>query len=429
MRPGLTARPARPRDRTRRGDAGGGPVLRGLALLGAGSTALGGAGIGVAQAQGGTRVTGSVDVGAASVAYDEFARSAVLSVTPMVRVERARTMFVARGAYSRFESGNESVQAAVAASVVTPAVWHLRGELFGTASTTRYRDEPAASNVGALGRLHWADRDVGFWLGAGVGGVAQRNRFPSALLQGDVGVWRRLGRTVYSVTATPTRLGAASAEDFPLRGDGDRLAFVDYAASMRWQHPAAEVVATAGYRSALSTARLAGAPRWLEVWTTLWFTRRLALVGGVGAFPTDVQQGLPGGRYASAALRIATGRPPVNDPLVRAELTVPYEINRLRRGRADASRFTVGTNALTGLRVLTVQVSGAGEVELMGDFTDWLPVRLSPAGRDVWRVELPIAPGVHRVNLRVDRGPWTAPPGLTAVDDEFGGRAGLLVVQ
>jgi hypothetical protein len=40
-----------------------------------------------------------------------------------------------------------------------------------------------------------------------------------------------------------------------------------------------------------------------------------------------------------------------------------------------------------------------------------------------------IAPGVHRVNVRADGGPWRPPPGLSVVRDEFGGEVGLLVVR
>jgi len=51
------------------------------------------------------------------------------------------------------------------------------------------------------------------------------------------------------------------------------------------------------------------------------------------------------------------------------------------------------------------------------------------AGRDEWRMAIAIAPGVHRVNLRVNDGPWSVPPGLTPVRDDFGGEVGLLVVR
>jgi hypothetical protein len=399
---------------------------------GAAAWGLGVACLGVAarpaRAQFGTLVTGSLDIGGASVAYDDFARVSVFSLTPSVRVQGARSMFAARGAYSRFESGSTSLQGSLAGSVVSPAFWNVRGELFGTASATRYRDLPAASNVTALGRLHWATEGGGVWGGVGAGFVAQGPYLPDPLMQLDLGAWRRIGRTVYSLSATPTWLGRGDPVDSPLPRPIGRLDYTDYVAAMRWQHPGAEFAASAGKRAGGRSDGIPGARHWLETWTTVWLGRHLALVGGLGAFPTDVQQGLPGGRYYSAALRVATGRPPVNDPAVRAELTVPYELNRLRRGRPNPDRFTVSVDG-QGLRVLTVRVPGARRVELMGDFTDWLPVSLERVSAEDWRLALAVAPGVHRVNIRVDGGEWLVPPGLTAVRDEFGGAVGLLVVQ
>jgi hypothetical protein len=65
----------------------------------------------------------------------------------------------------------------------------------------------------------------------------------------------------------------------------------------------------------------------------------------------------------------------------------------------------------------------------MGDFTDWAPVTMSPIAADTWTYNVFIGPGVHRINIRIDGGPWVAPPGLTVVRDDFGGAVGLLVVQ
>ena len=148
---------------------------------------------------------------------------------------------------------------------------------------------------------------------------------------------------------------------------------------------------------------------------------------GAGIFPADVLQGLPGGRYGSAALRVGTRRALTSDPALRAELTLPYEMERLRRN-ARPGAFSALLNP-DGTRTLRVVVPGARRVELMGDFTDWVPVALVPGPGNTWAFEVFLAPGVHRVNLRVDGGEWLVPPGLAAARDEFGGEVGLLVVQ
>ncbi len=100
----------------------------------------------------GRQVNVSVDAGAASVTYDDFLASAVASVTPTVRVETARTLLLARSSFSRFESGNRAVQTSVAGSIVSPALLHLRGELYGSASVTRFARALAATSLFGAGR-------------------------------------------------------------------------------------------------------------------------------------------------------------------------------------------------------------------------------------------------------------------------------------
>jgi len=373
------------------------------------------------------QVNVSVDAGAAAVTYDDFLNSNVASVTPTVRVESARTLLIARSSFSQFESGNRSVQTSLAGSLVSPELFNVRGELFGAASLTRFARELAATNLYGAGRLHLASLTAGAWAGAGLGLVSQRTRLPDDVGQLDVGLWAREGPLTYTLTLLPTRVASRR--------------YADATASARWQGTLGELTVTSGYR-ARASREIPGVRAWAEGWATVWLGRRMAVVGGVGLFPFEPVQGLPGGRYVSAALRVATRRPVVNDPALRAELMLPYEVRRLRAARAE--QFVVEERG-DGTRVLHLRVPGAQRVELMADFTDWTPVPLvhldHETGRkkakgkqerpndDVWSVALVIAPGVHRVNVRVDGGPWRPPPGLSVVRDEFGGEVGLLVVQ
>jgi len=79
-------------------------------------------------------------------------------------------------------------------------------------------------------------------------------------------------------------------------------------------------------------------------------------------------------------------------------------------------------------RTLRVRVPGATSVELMGDFTDWIPVQLAQVAPAVWEVTLAVPSGVHRVNLRLNGGPWSAPGGARLERTEFGGVVGIVVV-
>ena len=360
------------------------------------------------------QITGSLDVGAASVAYDEFLRSSVATVSPMFRVEAGRANFAARGAYSRFlETGNYSFEGTLAASVISPAVWKVRGELFATASNTRYSGlgDSAATNLLTVGRLHIANPDRGLWVGAGLGVVTQGFNFPDDLVQLDLGAWRRYRRATFTAQVIPTRVGSNK--------------YADFVVGSRWSPRRAELAASAGYRRGDHGP---GVTRWAEVGGTYWLTSHLAFIAGAGVFPTELWRGLPGGRYASVALRVATHAPPASDPQRLAELTQLYDLSRLRPRSSGPSRFTV-TLEHDGTRTLRLHAPGATTVELMGDFTDWVPVPLSAANGGFFGLNVFLSPGVHRVNVRIDGGPWIAPPGLSTVRDEFGGEVGLLVVQ
>ena len=81
-----------------------------------------------------------------------------------------------------------------------------------------------------------------------------------------------------------------------------------------------------------------------------------------------------------------------------------------------------------GSRARYVLLDGARTVEVMGDFTDWRPVALTLVTPTQWEVQLSVAPGVHRVNVRINGGGWFAPAGTRAEETEFGGVVGVLVV-
>jgi 1,4-alpha-glucan branching enzyme len=80
-------------------------------------------------------------------------------------------------------------------------------------------------------------------------------------------------------------------------------------------------------------------------------------------------------------------------------------------------------------QTLLVRATEASSIEVVGDFTDWEPVALSPAEASSWRVTLPLPPGTYRFNIRIDGGAWLVPAGMTSLIDEFGGVVGLLTVR
>jgi len=64
----------------------------------------------------------------------------------------------------------------------------------------------------------------------------------------------------------------------------------------------------------------------------------------------------------------------------------------------------------------------------MADFTAWETVALAREGGDFVLREA-LAPGTHRLMVRVDGGAWRTPINLPSMDDDFGGRVGVLAVE
>ena len=63
---------------------------------------------------------------------------------------------------------------------------------------------------------------------------------------------------------------------------------------------------------------------------------------------------------------------------------------------------------------------------------------VQPAGKKVYQAycenchstgkDKQLGPGMYHINVRVDGGPWMAPPGIPTMHDGFSGDVGLIVV-
>ena len=82
----------------------------------------------------------------------------------------------------------------------------------------------------------------------------------------------------------------------------------------------------------------------------------------------------------------------------------------------------------TYIREVKVWAPGAQVVELMADFVDWVPVPLIKQPNGEWQGFYRIAPGLHRVNLRLD-GELDAPLNWRVERDEFLGNVALVLVR
>ena len=181
--------------------------------------------------------------------------------------------------------------------------------------------------------------------------------------------------------------------------------------AMRWQLGRVEVSAVGGV-----VLRGIGAPeRWAQAAVNVRATRSILLMAAFGQRPAPslAFDSSPGPR-TMLGVRLA---PWATREGVLARAVVPHL-------RAWSARTLPG-----GRTAVRVRCEDATRVELTGDFTDWAPITLAALGGGWWGSELPIAPGLHQVQVRIDGGAWQAPPGLPATQGDFAGTAGVLLVE
>lgn len=349
------------------------------------------------------QVISTIDAGASSVSYGNGYRAGAISLSPAMQLERGRSSLFASGTFSRFDTGELASSGTVVGSLLSGPIARVRGEIAITAAGSAHEDATRAGLFQAQLRAHATSGDAGVWLGAGAArgtaGLEWRT-----LASAEAGAWWRRGALLFTSTVAPTRMGDTS--------------WTDVVAGGRWMNGALEAGGSLGLRAGDSGSD-AGA--WAGASGLWWLTRHLALNAAAGSYRAEHAQGTPGGRYVTLGIRIAT-RPPLIDRARASGSIVAPDLMRPVAGAISVS----GTGAR---RTLRIAASGARTVEVMGDFTQWRVVQLERARGGAWELSLPITPGSHRFNVRVNGGDWGVPRGVTTITDDFEGVVGLLVVR
>jgi hypothetical protein len=299
-----------------------------------------------------------------------------------------------------------SGSAALTGGVRTPSIrrWLLEGtgELFAVAGTSAR----GATTATAAGRIIRASDRGGVWA-RGAASIAHRESgaLPAQALEG--GVWWSWPRGRVSARVIDQR---AKAQLFsgPLRDLPIGTLPVHYregTIGARLEGDAVAVDLTAGIRHD-PDARLEYEPTF-SIAAAFWQSETRAWTVALSRSPPDWVRGADAARWLAVGMRLYEPRPAsVRSARIRPLLSLG----------GDAEH-----------RLIRVRAAGAKAVELMADFTEWAPVTLVP-GREGFETTLAIAPGSHRILLRVDGGRWRPAANTPAVDDDLGGRVGLLVV-
>ena len=362
------------------------------------------------------------DVGFATVDYSNGLTLGALTLTETLALERASGSLFATGLVSLFNDGRWSMQGGLTGSrfsapiaaggILRPWFRAVRGELsLNTTSTAQQGFMPTLQLL-SQARLHLLADDYSMRGGAAITRTFDGFAWRTTVL-GDAGGWARVGDAVVSYTATPMQLQY-----------GDVLG--DNEATVSWSRGRVTYDASLGVRLGEAQQGTAG---WGSL-TTTWSLRAGALAtASVGSYPIDLIQGLPGGRYAAFALRLPTGglkalrarpaRPLAPPPPERPELPITERLALVIGPPLDS----------LSLREVRVWAPGIRTVELLGDFTEWVPVPLIRQSNGEWRGYYHVTPGIHRINLRLNREEFDVPVNLAKVKDEFTGDVGLIIVR
>jgi hypothetical protein len=281
----------------------------------------------------------------------------------------------------------------------------------------------AGASAISVARVSYARSTGGAWIGVGAGRNAGAELPPSISL-GSAGAWWQRGNLVITTSAASARSGESvlrtivdTAGQPPFDTIRTRRVsssrsnqFTDVEVALSWSHGPLLLDAAVGMRP---TTPSVAAARWLHAGGAWALTRTVALVSDVGTRPAVPFAGTRAGGFFTLGLELSTSA-------LRSSAAVPEGV------RASASEFAIrGAGAS---RTISVRANGARVVELMADFTDWQPISLARVGGNRFEITMPVAPGVHRVDVRIDGGAWVAPPGTSVVRDEFGGEAGITMV-
>jgi hypothetical protein len=354
--------------------------------------------------------------------------------------------FSARGAAWVGPSNVQLGDATAALEAYTPLLYGVRAEVSANADRVFHGPTVQNDQVEAVGRLHLMRNRAGIWLGSGVSRPLRVTAVSNVNVSSG-GIWTRVGPATLrgSVTsffftkvsnldtlldepsdpqpacapmaapATPVDAGLAIASTEGSTGCRHQSRLTDVEGSVRWEHKLIEITVRGGQRFGSSFDVTPESRHWASAQAAFWMSSQVAVVAGGGREPAQPTRGMPARRFGSLGVMLAywpipRGIVPVETP---ASLVQAFEMRP----------------AGTAVQRVTARIGGVESVEIMGDFSDWQPLPLIRRGRDLWELLVPMAAGVHQINLRIDRGQWIAPPGFPTMKDGFNGDVGVLVVK
>lgn len=355
-----------------------------------------------AQVAGAQRIESSIDLGGVAIQYADTLNGVAASVSPQLFADWGNRIAEAGTTYSQF-GRDWSLQGHASGSVFVPVSGFV-GELAGFAGGSTHRDGSRTSEFLLNARVHAQHRRIEWFVGAGAGRTTFGSESRGVLL-GEAGLSHSIRQGTATLTVTPVAMG-------------DSIRYADGQLLLSWEPRKMDVTALIGGRVGDQLTALGGTTRmWGNASITSWLTSTAALVLSGGTYPIDPTQGFPGGRFVSISVRLAHPSRPTR--VMNADSAEVVE----------AKALAFETENRSGMVTFKVLAPLARSVEVAGDFTNWDPLQMTPAGNGWWVASRALRPGRYQMNLRMNGGKWISPPGLLSMLDEFGGSVGLLVVE
>jgi hypothetical protein len=354
----------------------------------------------------GAQRTSALDVGISFVSFPDDSSEVVGPSVGWTSSVEGRRLFgqLAAGGVGTVGAATGSASAAGGARTAIARGWLVEGsgELFGVAgSSTR-----GAGTSSASGRLLRLIDRGGIWTGATASlGWRESGSMPAA--SAEAGAWWGWPRARLSATFVEQH---ARAQLFtgPQRQRPIGTIPVQYAEGTLGLHvegDRASLELSAGARRDPDAEQLYEPV--VSLTAAFWRSPTRAFTISVSRQPADFVRGADATRWLAVGMRF-------NEPTPAT-----------RRAARLKPLVQVGGDGTT--RVLRVRAPGAKRVEMMADFTDWEPVVLSVTSSG-FEHSAAIPAGTHRILLRIDGGEWRPAANTPAVNDDLGGRVGLLVV-
>ena len=299
-------------------------------------------------------------------------------------------------------SGSATFVGGARASIARRWLLEGSGELFGIAGT----DVPGAVAATGAGRAIHVIGDGGIWArGAATISRREAGGLPAQAL--EAGAWWSWSRVRLSAQLLDQRARAqlfAGPQRDRLVGDLP-VHYQEGVVGVRIEGDAASLALSAGVRRDPDASSVYEPT--VVLTTAFWQSESRAWTFSLARQPPDWVRGADAAEWVAVGMRFYEPRP--------------------RTARAARVRPVVTVISGDSARRIRVFAPGARTVELMADFTEWSPVTLA-AERDTFEGTFALSPGTHRLVVRIDGGAWRPAANTPAVDDDLGGRVGLLVV-